>query len=205
MGQWELHALTLNYSNMFFAKFRFDIIVWGVANTFIGWWGLRRCDQKKLKFTFFIFYFPIHEFYRILLCSYCAFAGLVRTHGNHTPSLLTSHCCWPLFITSPSYLPLLLAIIHYLPIMTPLLPLISLMLTSIFLSFVCCLPLGHLQRTRLKVQHQTTKSSKQVVSHILVSMKHFPLCCVHLDVVQSVCETTQTKSDKNKQTLLPSC
>jgi hypothetical protein len=104
MGQWELHALTLNYSNIFFTKLRFDIVS-GVANTFIGWWGLRRCDQKKLKFMFFIFNFPIHEFYRILLCSYCAFGGLVTTHGNHTPSLLTSHCRLPLFVTSPSCLP----------------------------------------------------------------------------------------------------
>jgi hypothetical protein len=35
MGQWELHALTLNHSNIFFAKFQFDIVL-GVANTFIG-------------------------------------------------------------------------------------------------------------------------------------------------------------------------
>lgn len=90
-----------------FTKFRFDIVL-GIANTFIGWWGLKRCDpKKKLKFIyiFHFFNFPIHEFYRILLCSYCAFGGLVTTHGNHTPwyGLLTSHCCLPLVITSPSW------------------------------------------------------------------------------------------------------
>jgi hypothetical protein len=201
MGQWELYALTLNYWNIYiyiYIYFFHQILVWYCFRRSKYFYRMMRTQEvwPKKSWTLFMFFifliFQYMNFNRILLCSYCAFGGPCNNPWEPYPMVWFTH------------LPLLFAISHYFPVMTRLLPLIPLMLTSIFLSFVCCLPWGHLQRTRLKVQHQTTKSSKQVVSHILclhetLSIELCTFGCVFCGA-ECMWETTQTKSDKNKQT-----